>query len=291
VARRLTFTARATLAISTKMTTYKTTTSEASGHWYDRTGMQVATVLSSDLKEIKPTLRQARKLDLVPGVTTIIKEAHKEQLVMYRERQVLLASLTLGRKMSETDDDFISRIMRDAKEAAFQAADKGSQIHARVEHGLHSRESGDEWVLAVREQLSSLYDGDSTAWRCERPCVHPYGYGTKSDLSLDVTQADLHSGDIRRIQWVVDMKTKDGNLDNVTQLYIEHSQQLAATAHALEMPNANGAILYVSRTEPTAKLVIATQEEMEHGWATFCALLNYWQVKNKYAPSWAKRIY
>jgi hypothetical protein len=273
------------------MTTYKTTTSEASGHWYDRTGVQVATVLSAEGKAIKPTLRQARKLDLVPGVTTIIKEAHKEQLVMYRERQVLLASLTLGRMASETDDDFIDRIMRDAKEAAFQAADKGSQIHARVEHGLHSRESADEWVLAVREQLSSLYDVDSMAWRCERPCVHPYGYGTKSDLSLDVTQTDLGSGDTRRIQWVVDMKTKDGNLDNVTQLYMEHAQQLAATAHALDMPDAHGAILYVSRTEPTAKLVVATPEEMEHGWATFRALLNYWQLKNKYAPSWAKHIY
>jgi len=277
------------------MTTYKTTTSEASGHWYDRTGVQVATVLSAEGKAIKPTLRQARKLDLVPGVTTIIKEAHKEQLVMYRERQVLLASLTLGRMASETDDDFIARIMSDAKEAAFQAASKGSQIHARVEHGLHSRESADEWVLAVREQLSSLYDVDSMAWRCERPCVHPYGYGTKSDLSLDVKEYDpfqkcLGPSEGKVHQWVVDMKTKDGNLDNVTQIYIEHAQQLAATARALEMPNAKGAILYVSRTEPTAKLVIATPEEMEHGWAMFKALLHFWQVKNKYAPSWAQKI-
>lgn len=278
------------------MTTYKTTTSEASGHWYDRTGVQVATVLSSEGKAIKPTLRQARKLDLVPGVTTIIKEAHKEQLVQYRERQVLLASLTLGRMASETDDDFIDRIMKDAKEAAFQAADKGSQIHARVEHGLHNRDCADEWVLAVREQLSSLYDVDSTAWRCERPCVHEYGYGTKSDLSLDVQEYDpwqkcLGPSDGKRHQWVVDMKTKDGNLDNVTQIYIEHAQQLAATAHALQMPDARGAILYVSRTEPTAKLVIATPEEMEHGWSMFKALLHYWQVKNKYRPSWAIRIY
>jgi len=277
------------------MTTYKTTTSEASGHWYDRTGVQVATVLSSEGKAIKPTLRQARKMDLVPGVTTIIKEAHKEQLVQYRERQVLLASLTLGRMASETDDDFIDRIMKDAKEAAFQAADKGSQIHARIEHGLHNRDCADEWVLAVREQLSALYDKDSSAWRCERPCVHPYGYGTKSDLSLDVQEYDpfqkcLGPSEGKVHQWVVDMKTKDGNLDNVTQIYIEHAQQLAATARALEMPNARGAILYVSRTEPTAKMVIATPEEMEHGWEMFKALLHYWQVKNKYRPSWAQRI-
>lgn len=278
------------------MTTYKTTTSEASGHWYDRTGVQVATVLSKEGKPIKPTLRQARTLDLVPGVTTIIKEAHKEQLVQYRERQVLLASLTLGRMASETDEDFIDRIMKDAKEAAFNAADKGSQIHARIEHGLHNRDCADEWVLAVREQLGALYDKDSSAWRCERPCVHPYGYGTKSDLSLDVQEYDPSqkypgSNEGKVNQWVVDMKTKDGNLDNVTQIYIEHAQQLAATAHALEMPNARGAILYVSRTEPTAKMVIATPEEMEHGWSMFKALLHYWQVKNKYAPSWAKRIF
>lgn len=261
------------------MVTYRDTTTEASGHWYDRTGSQIATVLGAKGQQIKPTLRQARTHDLVPGVTTIIKEAHKEMLVQYRERQVLLASLTLGRKMSETDEDFISRIMRDAKEAAFQAAERGSAIHARIETQLFAYECADEWVLAVRQQLAPIHP-EMDSWRCEMPCVHPYGYGTKSDLSLDYPT-----------QWVVDIKTKDGDLSKIDSIYPEHAQQLAATAHALDMPNAQGAILFVSRDIPRAKLVVASDEEMAHGWATFKALLNLWQTRNRYAPSWAKKIY
>jgi hypothetical protein len=261
------------------MVTYRDTTTEASGHWYDRTGSQIATVLGAKGQQIKPTLRQARTHDLVPGVTTIIKEAHKEMLVQYRERQVLLASLTLGRKMSETDEDFITRIMRDAKEAAFQAAERGSAIHARIETQLFAYECADEWVLAVRQQLAPIHP-EMDSWRCEMPCVHPYGYGTKSDLSLDYPT-----------QWVVDIKTKDGDLSKIDSIYPEHAQQLAATAHALDMPNAQGAILFVSRDIPRAKLVVASDEEMAHGWATFKALLNLWQTRNRYAPSWAKKIY
>ena len=66
-----------------------------SGHWYDRSGVQVATVIGSKGQQVKPDLRHARKFGFAPGVTTILKAAHKESLVQYREKQVLLASLTL----------------------------------------------------------------------------------------------------------------------------------------------------------------------------------------------------
>lgn len=272
------------------MTTYKENTTEASGHWYDRTGMQVATVLGAKGQAIKPTLRQARVHDLVPGVTTIIKEGHKEMLVRYRERQTLLAALTLSRMPGETDEDYVDRVMQDSKAAAMQAAEQGSAIHARIETGLKHPDCADAWVIAVRNELANINPSMSD-WRCEMPCVHPYGYGTKSDLSIDMTQADLYSGDVRHFSWVVDIKTKDGDLSNIDSIYPEHGQQLAATAHALDMPDARGAILFVSRNEPVAKMVYATPEQMQHGWDTFKALLNLWQIRNRYAPSWAKKIY
>lgn len=261
------------------MVTYRDTTTEASGHWYDRTGMQIATVLGAKGQQIKPTLRQARTHDLVPGVTTIIKEGHKEMLVQYRERQTLLAALTLGRMARETDEEYVARVMADAKAAAFQAAERGSAIHARIENELMAPNCADEWVLAVREQLAFIYP-EMSSWRCEMPCVHPHGYGTKSDLSI-----------CDPVQWVVDIKTKDGDLSKIDSIYPEHAQQLAATSHALGMPDAQGAILFVSRDMPRAKLVVASVEEMDHGWATFKALLNLWQTRNRYAPSWAKKIY
>jgi hypothetical protein len=131
-------------------------------------------------------------------------------------------------------------------------------------------------VLAVREALRPL-EIELNEWVCEKPCIHHYGYGTKSDLH---TPRGL----------VLDFKTKDGDLSDL-KLWPEHYQQLSATAHALEMPNALCGIVFVSRTDPVARLVMAEQEELAHGWETFVALLHLWQTRNKYRPEWASKIY
>ena len=49
--------------------------------------------------------------------------------------------------------------------------------------------------------------------------------------------------------------------------------------------------VFVSRTEPTACLLMADDEDIQHGWQVFKALLNYWQTVNKYCPEWATNIY
>jgi len=260
-----------------------------SGHWYDRSGVQVSTVIGSKGQSVKPDLRHARKFGFAPGVTTILKAAHKEQLVQYRERQVLLASLTLPQIAGESQDEWVKRIMVDAKTHAIEAAERGSEIHAQIENELKIESSENPWVLAVREALATL--GISLpAWRCELPCVSNYGYGTKSDISCDVINLDLGSGDVRKLQIVLDFKTKDGDLSDVA-LYPEHYQQLAATAQALDLPHAKCGILFVSRTEPKARLLMADAEDIQQGWAVFKALLNYWQTVNKYRPEWATDIY
>lgn len=260
-----------------------------SGHWYDRSGVQVATVLGSKGQQVKPDLRHARKFGFAPGVTTILKAAHKESLVQYREKQVLLASLTLPQIPGESQDEWVKRIMVDAKTHAIEAAERGSEIHAQIETDLKNHESSNPWVKAVRDALSPL--GVSLdAWRCEVPCISNYGYGTKSDISCDVSEVDLGSGDVRKLQFVLDFKTKDGDLSDVA-LYPEHHQQLAATAQALNLPNANCGIVFVSRTEPAVCLLMADDDDIQHGWNVFKSLLNYWQTVNKYRPEWAASIY
>jgi hypothetical protein len=65
----------------------------------------------------------------------------------------------------------------------------------------------------------------------------------------------------------------------------EHAMQLAATRKALDIPAAECAIVYVSRTVPGLCRIIRVDEpELEQGWSMFCALLDYWQAKNNYFP-------
>ena len=269
------------------MVTFRNTTTE-SGHWYSFFDQrQVENVIGSKGDPVKPDLRHARKYQFAPGVTTILREAHKEQLVQYRERQVLLAALTLPRKPGEAEADYVDRILADAKEAAWKAAEKGSEIHGRIERDLtNGSDLVDSWVHETRIALRGLIPQISgcSAWTCERPVVHSYGFGTKSDLSGICPVSNR--------AFVVDIKTKDGDVSNI-RLYPEHCQQLAATRAALaqqdsQFDGATCAIVFVSRTQPQASLVVAPDADVAHGWETFKALLHLWQQRNRYAPEWAQ---
>lgn len=266
------------------MVTFRNTTTE-SGHWYSFFDQrQVENVIGSKGDPVKPDLRHARKYQFAPGVTTILREAHKEQLVQYRERQVLLAALTLPRNQGEPEDDYVDRILKDAKEAAWKAAEKGSEIHGRIERDLTNQSNlVDSWVHETRLALRSLTP-ELSAWTCERPVVHSFGFGTKSDLSGVCP--------ISQRAFVVDIKTKDGDVSDI-RLYPEHHQQLAATRAALAQQDARFdgatcAIVFVSRTQPQASLVVAPDADIERGWRVFKALLHLWQQRNGYAPEWAQ---
>lgn len=259
----------------TAVPTYKK--ASEGGHWYDRQGRLIETVPGSKGDPVRPDIRHARKFDLAPGCTTIIRAAHREQLVQYRERQVLMAALTLSRLPGESDDGFVDRVLRDSKEHAKQAAEQGSDVHGRIER----RVAGDPWVLAADLELQRLTGVPLSKWLSEVPCVSEFGFATKSDLHYcDAQDATA---------WVVDVKTKDGTLGDL-RLWDEHYQQLAATRQALGLPRARCAIVFVSRTEPQAIAIEADEPDLRDGWECFRCLLGYWQAKNRYRPSWADAV-
>ena len=72
-----------------------------STHWYTRAGNPMYTIIGKNGKERNTTLRDARTLDLVPSVTTILGVAAKPGLEKWKQEQVLLAALTLPRQDGE----------------------------------------------------------------------------------------------------------------------------------------------------------------------------------------------
>lgn len=93
------------------------------GHWYNAFGES----------RYDAGLREARKLGLLPSVTTVDKIIANEGLQAWKENQVLEASLTLTRNEGERDKDFITRIKIDSKEQARKAARLGNIIHKLAE--------------------------------------------------------------------------------------------------------------------------------------------------------------
>ena len=241
-----------------------------SNHWYTREGVPMYTVEAKKGGQRATTLRDARSLNLVPSVTTILNVAAKPALLAWMQQQVLRAALTLPRRPDEPEKDSIDRIISDSKEQGKAAADAGTDIHASIQGhyedkptGKH-QESVDACVKAIKDHF-----GDAI-WISERSFAHEAGFGGKCDLFCAGT-----------LNAVVDIKTKEFTDPDKIGGYDEHLMQLAAYRVGLGIPKARCANVFVSRNVPG--LVVVKEwplEDLDTGWEMFTHLLAFWQLKN-----------
>jgi hypothetical protein len=245
-------------------------------HWYDREGRPAYQVKSKDGSLRNTTLRDARKLNLVPSVTTIIRCAAAPGLERWKQDQVLHAALTLPRGPTEPEAEWISRVWSDSKETARKAAERGTAIHAAIQgHFEGEAPSADlyDHVKGFVKTLREWYGVLSLNWEAERSFSHRLGFGGK---------VDLHAP-----QFLCDVKTKEFDEKTDLKTWDEHAMQLAAYRVGLGMPQASAAIVYVSVTQPgLSRLIEIPEEELKKGWRMFHALLAYWQAKSGYVSSW-----
>ena len=168
-------------------------------HYYDRNGKPCYTVIGKNGKERDTTLADARRLSLVPSVTTVLDVLNKPALGDWKVKQGIMAALTLPRLDGEDDERFISRVVNDSKQQAIQAAEEGNRIHAAIEGWFESGEYSFDYqwhIDAVLELLRETFP-DVTDWVSEASFASPLGYGGKVDLHSPSTGI------------VVDFKTKD----------------------------------------------------------------------------------
>lgn len=249
-----------------------------SGHWYDREGNPVYEVTGAKGQKVKPDIRHARKLNLFPGITTIIRQAAVPSLERWKIEQAILAALTLPRIDGESNDALLARIRQDAEEHAKQARDRGTEIHAAIQGHFEGEAPYEEmwpYVEGVVEHIKANCAQQS--WVAEKPVVHEMGFGTKSDLHC--------------AHYVLDFKGSEFSPEEAASLktWDEHAMQLAATRNALDLPKAECGIVYVSRSHPGAcRLVWLDEDDLYRGWSMFCGLHSYWCAKNSYWPAAVK---
>jgi hypothetical protein len=236
------------------------------GHWYTTTGEPAYTTIGANGSERNTTLRDARKLGLIPSVTTINNMLAKAGLNSWLQQQVLLAALTLPRLPNEPEEDWLKRVMSDSKATGRDAAERGTRIHAIVQgHFEGSYHIEPPLYLANTEKALKDAFGEQQ-WISEKSFAHPFGYGGKCDL--------MSPNNI-----VVDFKTKDTPLDKV-DVYFEHEMQLAAYREGLGMPSARCAIVFINGTTNEVKLIEVTDSALNKAWECFEHLLRVYQIKN-----------
>jgi nucleotide-binding universal stress UspA family protein len=264
-----------------------------SGHWYNAQGQQIAEVMKADGSGYtKCTLAHARKLDLAPGCTTIIGCADKPALTLWKQRQAIMAALTLPRRDSETEKEWMDRVEEDMSATAAKAAADGSAIHAAIQAVIGGEPSDETYLQhvdgALRELRNTLGDQD---WRAEVSVVsRPLGVATKIDMVSDA--------------WILNWKSKDGDAAQLAKLaiYDEMAMQSGFELHCLgptglaaglattapvRLQRRRAAIGFVSRTHCVTRIVEIERKDLERGFKMFEHLLHYWQTKNRFRPSWA----
>lgn len=257
----------------------KTTTGVASqaGHWYRQDGTPCYQIeMKTKPGEMRNVnLGDARKLGLVPSVTTIMRVLSAPGLERWKQNNILLSALTLPHIDGESLDEFSRRVMEDAAEQGRAAAQRGTDIHEAIEKsfsGEFDPQYGQHVTAAIKE-INKLFDGE---WNPEKSFSSELGYGGK---------VDLFSG----AGFVVDFKTKEftsEDLQGKKKLHFdEMAYQLAAYRYGLGLPEATCANVFVSVSEPgLAYTHIWKEDDLKSGFVIFTRALEIWQSKSKYHP-------
>lgn len=248
-----------------------------STHWYDREGKPAYTVKAKAGHDRPTTLADARKLSLVPSVTTIIKCAAAPGLEYWKTQQAILAALTLPIVAGEASEAYLSRILADSKEQAKKAAERGTAIHAAIQGHYENEPPPPEFFPHVMGAKGAVNAWHSAKWTAERSFAHGMGFGGKCDLSCG------HA--------VLDFKTKEFSEGDDLKTWDEHAMQLAAYRQGLGLLGARCAIVYVSVTKPgLAKLIEIPESELVKGWKCFYSLLQFWKAKTGLESSFEKAL-
>jgi len=243
--------------------------SERAGKWYDRAGNLVMEVPSADKKKmVKPTIKHARKLGLLPSVTSVIQDTLASYSILeYAKRQVALAALVTPKQPDQTDDDYIALLLAKSEEHKDACADIGKAIHGDIENAF---ESGKEPVNPV----------SARAYRslCERLG----GEQVVSEQPLyDASLGIAGTPDIYTPIRLIDMKTTD--LSKFSEPHDSWKFQLGAYSNLLKRPDIILEQAVIDRNTGEVKYV--PYETMGGVWgAAFEHLFEVWIAIKEYDP-------
>lgn len=255
------------------------------GHYYRQDGEPCYFVNGKDT-----TLREARKLNLVPSTTEVLAIIAKPQLVRWQVNQGILAALTLPRQEGWTEDKYLSAIAEDGRRQAQEAADRGSYIHDQLERDRNGL-SVDDWCkptcARIRQLLDLAFPGVDD-WVAEASFAHTSGYGGRVDLHSPSTgiivdfkgKDGIQTQDEKHAYWQTEAEPSPKRCD------YDQFWQLGSYQQGLGFGVAAGANIFFSRTHSgEAAIKVWSPEEMQQGRDVFNATLELWKALKKFNPA------
>ena len=129
-------------------------------HWYDQKGRAAHTVIAKNGLPRDTTLADARKQNLLPSVTTVIKQTlAAPELERWKVTQAIHSALTLPVIPGESLEDRVRRVREDSEAQAKEAARQGSAVHDALCKYLHGQYVPDEHERFVEELQGQIDTG------------------------------------------------------------------------------------------------------------------------------------
>ena len=260
------------------------------GHWYTIDGAPAYEVCKKDGTGKRPTtLRDARVLGLLPSVTGVLGILDKPQLVMWKQKQAILAAREVAMAEGEDLDAWTDRVLAKAAEPVAEAADLGSRIHGAIETacagGRWDQKALGPYVQPILNWiLGKLAAGGKIVAQENIVVNRTDGYAGRLDIAIEMPD--------RRV-WFIDWKSRKTrpSASDPEAFAPYPTQRLQLAAYAAIWANEKGlgwqavhcANVITSSTEP-GRWGVAEHKDPEGAYGAFRAVLDIWRWNKAYDP-------
>lgn len=257
-------------------------------HWYTQDGKPCFTIIGANGKERPTTLRDARKLNLIPSVTTIFKSVlAAPALEAWKLRQALEVAYNAPPGGGETLDECIKFWNEKAAEAGAVRMDFGTLVHKAIEDAICLRELEVTDVVTpggetrninefVNPVIEMMRDNN---WKpvATELCVVGNGYAGTADIVYIGSEE----------YGIIDFKTtKDAAKPFIPPTYPAQIAMYHVAEHGGIDDKAAGYNVFIS-TESNIGTVKAERygaERLRKEYAFGMLLVRVWQHLNNYTP-------
>jgi hypothetical protein len=235
-----------------------------SQHWYTRKGQPAHGA----------GLREARKQDLLPSVTTILSVIAKPGLDNWKIKAAIEASLRLPREEGEDDTTLLARIIEESDKRRNDAAVFGTKIHSACDAINMGGAITDDPVLNpyITHYWNWVIKDVVKVHSSEKVILNEdAGYAGREDLTAEL----VNLGDC-----VVDIKTQAVK-NNRPNFYPTWGMQLAAYAKCKGIKTGVSIVINSETPEP---VYIKVWDNLEPYYKAFVNALELWCFEKNYWP-------
>lgn len=249
---------------------------DQSGHWYTEDGESAHVIIGKNGNERNTTVADARKLGLLPSVTSVLGIMDKPQLTSWRISVTIESALTLPKRDDESLDEYARRVVEDSKEQTRKAAEHGTRMHEQAENILMGRATCKDEDLQPYIKTFKKWAGaniEKTYW-CEKALVGA-GYAGRCDAYVRLKGI----GDA-----IIDLKNRKVN-PKYDPFYDTDCAQLWAYRAASENPKC-ACVSVVLASNDATKLTtrVWDEDELYQAGIAFCAMQKVWAWVKGYTP-------